>query len=340
MSKCNIVSISGGKDSTATALLAIDNEVENLRFVFADTGHEHDITYQHIDYLNDKFKELCGIGIDCVKADFSEKIKAKRQGLIDHIITMSECGKSNKRLKSYTPEIVERMVDNLEPTGNSFADLAIWKGRFPSTRARFCSEELKHRPLNDYINSFVGEFNAIISWQGVRRDESEERSTLNEKDVEFGSWEPEPFGHLIYRPILDWKAQDTFDFADRFGVNPNPLYKMGMGRVGCMPCIHATKHEVRSIERYLPDVIDKMVDMESRVSESCKRGCSTFMDARVTAKYLGTGKTIDDIKISTHGFKTYVDYARTERGGRQQSLIAAIDLTSEKTCSSIYGLCE
>lgn len=36
----NVVSMSGGKDSTAMALLAIERGVENLHLVFADTGHE------------------------------------------------------------------------------------------------------------------------------------------------------------------------------------------------------------------------------------------------------------------------------------------------------------
>ncbi|MBB6153727.1 3'-phosphoadenosine 5'-phosphosulfate sulfotransferase (PAPS reductase)/FAD synthetase [Pseudomonas sp. JAI115] len=36
----NIVSVSGGKASTATLLLAIVQEVPNLQAVFADTAHE------------------------------------------------------------------------------------------------------------------------------------------------------------------------------------------------------------------------------------------------------------------------------------------------------------
>lgn len=37
----NIVSMSGGKDSTATLLVARELEVPNLSTVVADTGHEH-----------------------------------------------------------------------------------------------------------------------------------------------------------------------------------------------------------------------------------------------------------------------------------------------------------
>jgi 3'-phosphoadenosine 5'-phosphosulfate sulfotransferase (PAPS reductase)/FAD synthetase len=41
----NIVSLSGGKDSTATLLVARAWEVSNLSAVFADTGHEHPATF-------------------------------------------------------------------------------------------------------------------------------------------------------------------------------------------------------------------------------------------------------------------------------------------------------
>ena len=45
----HVVSISGGKDSQATACLALENHPQShIRLVFVDTGHEHPITYQHI----------------------------------------------------------------------------------------------------------------------------------------------------------------------------------------------------------------------------------------------------------------------------------------------------
>lgn len=66
MTKHNIVSVSGGKDSTALLLLAIEQETENLQAVFADTGHEHQQTYEYIEYLNDKV-----FPIRKIRADFN-----------------------------------------------------------------------------------------------------------------------------------------------------------------------------------------------------------------------------------------------------------------------------
>jgi 3'-phosphoadenosine 5'-phosphosulfate sulfotransferase (PAPS reductase)/FAD synthetase len=54
MIRNNIVSVSGGKDSTALLLLAIERQTENLQAVFADTGHEHQQTYEYVQYLSEK----------------------------------------------------------------------------------------------------------------------------------------------------------------------------------------------------------------------------------------------------------------------------------------------
>lgn len=58
----DVVGISGGKDSTATALFAIENLETPPRFVFCDTGLESPITYEYIAYLDEKLKALTGGG--------------------------------------------------------------------------------------------------------------------------------------------------------------------------------------------------------------------------------------------------------------------------------------
>lgn len=45
-----VVSVSGGKDSTATVLLMLENNIK-CNFVFADTEWESPITYEYLDYL-------------------------------------------------------------------------------------------------------------------------------------------------------------------------------------------------------------------------------------------------------------------------------------------------
>lgn len=323
----NVVSMSGGKDSTAMALLAIERDVPNLHFVFADTGHEHQLTYDYVDYLEEKLN----IRIERVKANFSQRIAHK-----------AEVINTKWRDDGVPEDVIERALALMKPTGNPFLDLCLWKGRFPSTRRRFCSEELKHIPLDEYIAEVYREeqYPYIMSWQGVRRDESQQRANLIEE-------EDHPNRHWLtwYRPILDWTAQDCFDMHKRHGVEPNPLYKNGMGRVGCMPCIHATKTEVMEIAMRYPEELERLAGWEELVSDASKRGISLFFDARVIHRTLHDEELTADnqhtITPQSHGVQQYVEWSKTARGGRQYDLIKAIEINDDlPTCKSLYGLCE
>ena len=71
----NIISYSGGKDSTAMLLLAIERETPGLSVVFSDTGNEHEQTYDYVRYV----EQETGISIKWIKADFSRQIAGKRE---------------------------------------------------------------------------------------------------------------------------------------------------------------------------------------------------------------------------------------------------------------------
>jgi 3'-phosphoadenosine 5'-phosphosulfate sulfotransferase (PAPS reductase)/FAD synthetase len=309
VSDYNIVSVSGGKDSTATLLLAIEREAENLRAVFADTGNEHPATYDYVDYL----EQFTGVQIERIKPDFSARIAHKR-----------ELVQTKWRAEGVDEQIIDQALAILQPTGNPFLDLCLWKGRFPSTKARFCTEELKVFPIQQQVfeplltDCDTGD---IYSWQGVRADESAARAKLPEMDeVGNGLWN--------YRPILTWTAADVFDFHRKHGVKWNPLYEQGMSRVGCMPCINCRKDELQAIASRFPDEIERVSQWERLVAMASKRGASTFF---------GPG-TAPDTPMGTP-MDTAVKWSQTSRGGRQYDLIAALPV-DDKQCSSAYGLCD
>ena len=75
----HILSYSGGKDSTAMYLLALElAERHGFDFtpVFADTGNEHEAT---LDYVRDLPRRTGGPEIRWVKADFAEDFERKRR---------------------------------------------------------------------------------------------------------------------------------------------------------------------------------------------------------------------------------------------------------------------
>lgn len=315
MSDINLISLSGGKDSTATLLLALERNTPNLRAVFADTGHEHELTYKYVNYL----ERMTGVAVQRVKADFAHRIANKREVV------------QTKWVRDGVPqENIDAALEILHPTGNPFLDLCIWKGRFPSTKVRFCTEELKVLPIQEqvYWPILRETDNNIISWQGIRWDESRARASAVERE----GIEPDAARVFAYRPILAWKADDVFAMHAKHGIDPNPLYKQGMGRVGCMPCINCAKGELAQIAMRFPEVIEKLKAWEEIVSKAAKWQSGTFFPT------LFDPTSGDDVDYKTHGIERMVEWSLTERGGRQMSLIPIA--TNYTQCRSIYGLCE
>lgn len=309
----NVVPVSGGKDSTATLLKAIDENAENLIAVMADTGNEHELTYEYIDYLEQTLK----VPIRRVRADFSGRFAKRRDYL-----------QSDRAVREWPEAARLRAIELMQPTGNPFLDLCMLKGRFPSRMAQFCTHELKVGPMMEQVSLPLldGGKNRVVSWQGVRADESLARRDKPMWERDLGDDESGA-GLWIYRPIIDWSAQDVFRYLAEHGVKPNPLYLQGMGRVGCMPCINAGKNELREIANRFPEHVERIAEWERIVAKVSKRSMATWFTA--------AGVENELITLETHGIHAKADWAKTARGGKQYLLF-----DESPACSSAYGLCD
>ena len=332
----NISSFSGGKDSMALHLLAIEREAENLEPVTTDTGHESKITYDYIDYVSEWLDKRGHKPVRTIRADYTEEF-ARRRRMMERVIA----GEHNERAGSkyiWTPEVAAQALEYLQPTGNPFLDMCLVHGRFPSTRVRFCSEELKRNPLLEQIHMPLMEAgNIVMSWQGVRADESPSRAALPERDLVGGT----PNGGELwnYRPILQWTVEEVFAMHRKHGVDPNPLSSQGMGRVGCMPCIHANKNELLEISRRFPEEVERLAKWEELVRKVSKTGTATFFAMDKTGG--GAGQVATDATLETKGIHAVVEWAKTSRGGKQFDFFRVGGEREEgPLCSSIYGLCE
>lgn len=326
----HVVSVSGGKDSTATYCRAIERGVP-FRAVAADTGNEHPATYEAVNTLHLK---TGGPQVEWVKADFSRQIAGKRTFIEDHWES-----------HGVPADLVARALAVLHPTGNPFLDLCLWKGRFPSRKAQFCTQELKVTPIDQNVTRPLMATGAtVISWQGVRAAESEARKHLP------------PFQRLavhtdlpgrlyVYRPLLRIEnVEEVFAIARRHGVEPNPLYGWGLKRVGCFPCINCSKAELALVDSHFPEQIDRLEEWELLVSDASKRGHMSFFtlvnDPVMAEEWAmfkeGGGKAVLSPKVGQFGVRRMVEWAKTDRGGRQYSLFAR----DTSTVCNQWGACE
>ncbi|MDE2105539.1 MAG: phosphoadenosine phosphosulfate reductase family protein [Patescibacteria group bacterium] len=314
----HVISVSGGKDSTATLLLALERcPKESIIPIFCDTGNEHEQTYEYLGYL----EQALDIRIHRLKADFSEQIKAKRLFIArDQRIGRD---KSGRKLR-WTNKAKRRAMMVMHPTGNPFLDLCIWKGRFPSRMAQFCTEELKRDMAVMFQLDLIEQGFNVLSWQGVRRDES-----LNRRNAKL----LERIGPKLwaFRPLVNWSALDVFSYCAGKSIQPNPLYLQGMNRVGCMPCINVSKAELHQIAVRFPEHLKRIAEWEWIVGNSSKRGFGTFMaDAHNS---LDRREIFAELNIWSR-----VEWAKTSRGGKQYNFFSQWE--ESKACSSAYGLCE
>lgn len=292
-----IVQFSGGKDSLATLIWAIkEYGKDKIEAVFCDTKWEHELTYKHI-------------------LEVTEQLQVK-------LVTLS----STKY--------------------DSFLDLVEKKKRFPSVKARFCTEELKTKPMIDYV---LAQKEHLILLQGIRKDESASRSKMK-KQCTYFKYYFEPYGkdkkgkdkfHTykkkqvlewrknyadeLLRPVFDWTAQEVIDYIIQNGLKPNPLYYMGMSRVGCMPCIMAKLGEIKQIANRFPEHIQKIAAAEKKL------GTSIFTNGKIPDRFCSKEKgkkypVIEDV----------VDYVN--RNDAQQDIFKEPD--SGHRCMSFYGICE
>ena len=162
--KLHIVSLSGGKDSTAMLLRMLEEGMPVDIILFCDTGMEFDGLYQHIEKL---------------------------EKYIDRPIT---------RLKSeYSFEylLLEYMPKRRNPV---LADRIGFS--WPGPRNRWCTAMLKQRIINRYLRDLSKEYD-LIQYIGIAADEPQRVRDFHYPLVEWGMTEADCLAYCKERGF-DW----------------------------------------------------------------------------------------------------------------------------------------
>jgi 3'-phosphoadenosine 5'-phosphosulfate sulfotransferase (PAPS reductase)/FAD synthetase len=180
--------------------------------------------------------------------------------------TQNEAAETYEHILMLSKKILP--VQWLETEG--FIQLAKRKQRFPSTKRRFCTQELKLKPTKYFVEDLSERYDEVIACSGVRRGESPERAKLQEWGDPLESY----FGLREWRPLIDWTLADVLAIHKKYGIPLNPLYEAGATRVGCFPCINSNKREIRVLIEKCPARIDQIREWETEFNNS--NGMSTF----------------------------------------------------------------
>lgn len=139
----HVVSVSGGKDSTALYLWAIEQfGPDGFRAVFADTGSEAPVT---LNYIRNLPALASGPEITWLKKDYSKRLAKK----------------------------------GLPVSGIPFTDMLRAHQVMPNHRMQFCSVELKIHPIAEWLDTIRGDEECAM-YVGIRAEESPKRALMKE----------------------------------------------------------------------------------------------------------------------------------------------------------------
>jgi 3'-phosphoadenosine 5'-phosphosulfate sulfotransferase (PAPS reductase)/FAD synthetase len=147
---------------------------------------------------------------------------------IEHERVFCDTGWEHPDTYRYLDEVLEPKlgrIERLKPE-RDFVQLVVHKGMFPSRTRRFCTSELKVKPLARYLNARMDADGDLVNAVGIRAGESAARAKMP-------AWEwQESFDCEVWRPLLSWSEEDVIACHTRHGLRPNPLYLRGRGYPG------------------------------------------------------------------------------------------------------------
>ena len=286
-----------------------------FRAVFADTGHESSKTLEYVASLPER---AGGPPIATVKADYSAKLAERRRKL-----------PGDWRSRGISETRIETALALLQPTGIPFLDAVMYEGLFPNGRQRYCTHFLKVQPITAFMRPLLESGRHCVSWQGMRADESVVRSAMQPRQRISGQYGT----YHVLRPLLAWTVDDVLAMHKRHNLKANPLYGEGFSRVGCFPCIYASKGEIALLADRYPEAVDKLESWERLLSDvSRKDGPRSFFNAVRDPTWE---------KGQPTGIRRIVSWARTAHGGRQFALLPKVSRAQQMLSESCaeHGVC-
>lgn len=269
-----VVGASGGKDSTATCLHLIKSGV---------MPEDFDRVFMDTGWEHPKTYEYL---------DYLEDIVGKIHRLSADI---------------QVDPVHEEFLNSIEKELGrecGFVRILLKYTMFPNHARKSCTKYLKLYVLRDWLAQHEYE---PVSVTGIRRQESRLRASAREFEYN------KRIKCYVWKPILNWSVQDVVDIHKEFKIRPNPLYLEHSDRVGCYPCIFASKSQIRHLDEKRRSII---LRLEEYVND--------FLSDKKVKTYFSRNTPFDQV----------YEWSLTSYGGKQFQLLD----TSRPKCE-LWGLC-
>lgn len=157
------------------------------------------------------------------------------------------------RLEAYFSKRILRLG-----TGRDFDHyLDVYRGALPSPQMRWCTKQMKIKPLEQWIDKTFGD-RKVISYVAIRADEPSRQGYLSTK----------PNIEVVYPLRDDGIDKDgVMRILEEAGVGL-PAYYEWRTRSGCYFCFFQRKAEWIGLAERHPDLFQKAVDYEEKVGKN------------------------------------------------------------------------
>lgn len=261
-----IVSISGGKDSTALMIMAdkLKRDLPNVQFHYV-----HAII--DIDWKETKgiVEAQCAhFGVTPIFVQAVDKT-GKKKGFLDQLTA--------KRIDRKTGAEKEYMV--------------------PDMANRWCTSILKTGPIDKFARTLKGNIAVMI---GERAEESAKRSKLEAWRPDTKNTLKDGSRNIVkWSPILKLLEGEVWEMIEKSGAPVHPCYSWGVSRASCAICIFSSNKEIAIAAERAPEIVRDYINAEASISTTFryKAATKTKPEQKISLVDILEGEGVDINKL-------------------------------------------
>lgn len=164
----------------------------------------------------------------------------------------------------------------------TFFEMVEHRQMFPSPKNRQCTSDLKRGPITKKVIELCNErdFTQVLNCMGLRAEESSGRAKKEVfRLVESNTNSKRTWYEWL--PIHKFSTEEVFENIANAGQNPHWAYGAGMTRLSCCFCIMASREDLRTAKRLMPDLYQRYAETERRLNHTMSmpvKGERKFLD--------------------------------------------------------------